>query len=115
MGEQADNEAYNDRLRAALDEAINQAKAERSRPLRKELYRKELIRLMKIFACLYSLEHSQTQNIAVRRDLEKLEATVFINRKSVDVEMSRERVMNHRREVWQQIEAVMDLLGGQDG
>ena len=103
-----------DDFRAALTQAINDAKAERSRPLRRERYRTELMRLVKIFACLYALEHSQTENIGIRRDLEKLEATVFINRKSVDVEMSRDRVMSHRQEVWEQIEAVMDLLRKDD-
>ncbi len=108
------NEA-DDGFRAALDEAIKNAKLERTQPLRKERYQIELKRLVRIHGCLYALEHSQTQNIEVRRDLEKLEATVFINRTSIDVEMSRDRVMAHRREVWQQIEAVMDLLGGANG
>ena len=102
-------------IRHALTEAINQAKKERSRPLRKEQYRNELARLIRIFACLYAREHGLTSNIDVLRDLERLEATVFINRTSIQVETVRQRAMDYRAEVWAQIEAVMDLLENRDG
>jgi hypothetical protein len=104
-----------DAVRHALTEAINQAKRERSRPLRKEQYRNELGRLIKIYACLYAREHGLTSNIDVLRDLEHLEATVFINRTSVQVETVRQRAMDYRAEVWEQVMAVMDLLENRDG
>ncbi|NJN54487.1 MAG: hypothetical protein HC804_06880 [Anaerolineae bacterium] len=105
-----DNEPDNGALRAALAEAINQAKGERVRPLRLEQYRVELLRLCKLFGCLYALEYMQTPNIEIRREIEKLESTVFLRRGSVDVEMSRERVQQVRAEVWAQMQAVIDLI-----
>jgi len=106
MPERNDEPDFN----AALREAIHQAKAERVLPLRREKFRTELMRLIKIYACLYAREHGLTQNIEVLRDLERLEATVFINRTSVAVEDVRNRAMEHRQEIWAQIEVVMDLL-----
>lgn len=99
---------------ASIQQAINDAKAERSRPLRREKLRAELLRQVEIFACLYALEHTQNPNIEVRRHLEKLEATVFIKKSSIEVEMSRERVQQHRREVWQQMEVLIDLLAARN-
>lgn len=90
--------------------AIQQARADRERPLKLEQQRKELERLIKVYACLYALEHLQTENIEVRRDLEKLEAVVFVKRKSVDVEDSRSRVMDHKRQVWDEIGVLIDLV-----
>ena len=102
-------------FRAAMTEAVNQAKAARTRPLQKKQYRDELTRLIKINACLYAREHGLTQNIAVLRDMEKLEATVFINRTSVAVETVRQRAMDSNQEVWEQINIMMDLLGNDAG
>lgn len=94
-----------------LQPAILEARAERARPLQREQQRKELLRLMQVWGCLYALEHLQTPNIEVRRDLERLEAVVFVKKSSIEVEMSRERVQQHKAEVWRQIEAVVDLIG----
>jgi len=93
-----------------LTNAIKEALADREKPLKVDQQRKELMRLIKVYACLYALEHVQTGNIEIRRDLEKLESVVFIKRKSIDVEDSRARAMDHREQVWKDIDVMIDLV-----
>lgn len=101
---QADGQPFD-----GLHQAINTAKQERNM-VKPRQYENELKRLAHVYACLYALELIQTPNIEIRRDLEKWEAVVFIKRKSIDVEMSRERVMEHKRETWKTVGVLADLV-----
>ena len=78
--------------------------------MRRALQRKELVRQIQIYAWLTALLEVQTPNVNIRRELEELEATEFVARKSIQVEMSRERVQQHRQQAWQNVEVLVDLL-----
>ena len=80
--------------------------------VKRDKYRKELFRLIQVYAWLTALLEVQEPNIRIRRKLEDLEAVVFRKKRSVAVEMSREDVQAHWQQTWEQIESVVDLLNG---